>query len=142
MNELQNFTKVTPGERSLKAALVNTDKLVEPEIQVMARKVRRIYNKIHDREYLRKLDENSKWDVLVKHALKSPWEFELEYEAEDAVIAEEGPITDSQGLVVYTEAELLERNIMQLRDIGKAYELTGRSKSQLIVDIMKAQRKR
>lgn len=142
MNELSSFTQVKPGERSLKAALVNTDKLVEPELQVQARHACRIYNKIHGREYLRKLDENSKWEVLFKHALKSPWEFDIEYDAAEAVVNEEGPLTDKDGIVVYTEAELMERDIKQLREIGKAYELTGRSKSQLIVDIMKAQRRK
>lgn len=143
MSELASFKQVQSNERGLKAALVNTDKLVEPELQILARRVRRIVNKKNGAEFLRKLDGNSKWDVLVKYALKAPWEFELEYDPEDEVREpEEGPLTDSLGLVVYTEAELMERNIQQLREIGKAYEITGRSKSQLIVDIMKAQRKR
>lgn len=136
---LSEVQATTPG---LKAALVNTDRLVEPELQVQARRAKRIINKRTGAEFLRKLDENSKWDVLFKYALKAPWEFEIEYDADDAVINEEGPLTDRDGVVVYTEAELMERNIQQLREIGKAYDISGRSKSQLIVDIMKAQRKR
>jgi len=142
MAEMTALTPVKPTQSSVLAAAVNVDRLVEPEIVAESRRCIRIFNKISGLEYLRKLDENAHWETLYKYAKKNPNVFDCEMETADAApLNEEGPLLNKDGVVIYTEAELLERNIMQLRELGKAYGLTGRQKSQLIVDIMKAQRK-
>ena len=61
-------------------------------------------------------------------------------EDEGSVPVEEQLVNTETGQIFFQEQELLEKNIQQLREIGAKYGLTGRSKTDLVAGILKAQR--
>ena len=135
------LTKVQPVSNGRPGVGVNVERLVEDEIFAESRRCRKITNKHSGMEFLRKLDGNAQWPILYKYAKKNPAVFELDFDAVDAEdVNEEGPLLDTTGRPMFTEAELLTRDIRQLRELGAVYEVTGRQKTELIQKILKAQR--
>ena len=117
----------------------NTSQVLEPSLVAESRRCRMIRNIHSGNELLRKLDGNSKWEIVYKHAKTNPLDFELEFDDQDAPEPEEGRLVGDHGETIYTEAELLERNVPQLRAIADPMKVQGRSKTELITKIMRAQ---
>ena len=134
------LTKVQDVQPNRPGVGVNVERLVENEMFTEARRCKRIVNKLSGQEWLRKLDENAQWAVLYKYCKKNAAIFDLEYDQEEDPINEEGPLLAKDGRPMFTESELLTRDIRQLREIGAVYNVTGRQKTELIQKILKAQR--
>lgn len=118
----------------------NSDRIVEASYTTESRLCKRILNKRTGVEFFRNLGERGGWDVLYKHCKLRPYEFELFMEDESALPPEEQLVDAETGQIFFQEQELLEKNIQQLREIGAKYGLTGRSKTELVSGILKAQR--
>ena len=143
MAQSASLTKVQDVQPNRPGVGVNVDRIVEDKYFVDSRRCRIIINKLSGLEYLRSLDPKANWATLYKYAAKNPNIFDLVYDTDEQAeeAGEDGPLVSSTGQVIFTEAELLQRDIHQLREIGKAYEVTGRQKTELIQKILKAQRK-
>lgn len=142
MAQTDQLTKIQDVQASRPGVGVNVDRIVEDQFFVDSRRCRVIINKLSGLEYLRSLDPRDNWATLFKYAVKNPHAFDLVYDTEEQAEAagDEGPLVSKTGQVIFTEAELLQRDIHQLREIGKAYDVTGRQKTELIQKILKAQR--
>lgn len=134
---------LTPGAAFTTNAFTAADdkgRVIEAAIRAESRLCKRIQNKRTGVEFHRDLGERGNWDVLYKHCKQRPYEFELFMEDESAVPVEERLVNLEDGRIYFQENELLEKNIQQLRDIAGKYGLTGRSKTDLVAGILKAQR--
>lgn len=118
----------------------NLSRVIEPDMRRESRLCRRILNKRTGREFFRNPeDPKQNWDILYKHCKQRSYEFELEMDDEFKT-GEDHELITKDGQVIYQEGELLGLNIQQLREIAQTFGFTGRSKSELVAGILKAQR--
>lgn len=128
---------LTPGTVG-SATAVSNHHIVEPEIERQAWQCRRIINRHTLESYERSLDPSCKWSMLYKYASLKPLEFECEMDA----VGAEAPVNTfvtAIGQPRYDKSDLEEMNVPRLRAVAAPYGVTGRSKSEIVMAILKAQ---
>ena len=102
------------------------------EITINAQRCCKITNLISGKEMERpEIASSTYWRTLFERAVMKPTEFEIEYDSEAA--------KQIMGEVMWSEKELREKSIPDLRKICKKLNTTGSGKDELVKNILLAQ---
>ena len=102
------------------------------EITINAQRCCKITNILTGQEMVRPAAAASAyWRTLFERAVMKPGEFEVEYDAEAA--------KQIMGEVLWSEKELREKSIPDLRKLCKKFNTTGSGKDELVNNILLAQ---
>ena len=102
------------------------------EISINAQRCRKVTNILTGQEMVRPdVASSAYWRTLFERAVMKPTEFEFEYDSEAA--------KQIMGEVMWSEKELREKSIPDLRKICKKLNTTGSGKDEMVKNILLAQ---
>lgn len=102
------------------------------EISINAQRCCKVTNILTGQEMVRPdVASSAYWRTLFERAVMKPTEFEIEYDSEAA--------KQIMGEVMWSEKELREKSIPDLRKICKKLNTTGSGKDELVKNILLAQ---